>query len=63
MFGSSFVVGLWQASVRELKLKKHGCPPKSVFRRGLDILRRLVTDFERVDIAARRKVIKLLPCS
>src|SRR5262249_35701441 len=41
-FTWAFVVGLWQASVKELKLKKHGSTPKSIFRRGLDILCRLV---------------------
>jgi len=59
-FTWAFVVGLWQASVKELKLKKHGYPPKSIFRRGLNILRRLVTNFERFDVAVWRKVIKLL---
>jgi hypothetical protein len=62
-FTWAFVVGLWQASVKELKLKKHGYPPKSVFRRGLDILCRLVTNFERFDVAVWRKVIELLSCS
>ena len=62
-FTWAFVVGLWQASVKELKLKKHGYPPKSVFRRGLDILCRLVTNFERFDVAVWRIVIKLLSCS
>jgi hypothetical protein len=57
--GATDVVGLWQASVKELKLKKHGYPPKSVFRRGLDILCRLVTNFERFDVAVWRKVVKL----
>jgi hypothetical protein len=62
-FTWAFVVGLWQASVKELKLKKHGHPPKSIFRRGLNILCRLVTNFERFDVAVWRKVIKLLSCS
>ena len=62
-FTWAFVVGLWQASVKELKLKKHGYLPKSVFRRGLDILCRLVTNFERFDVAVWRIVIKLLSCS
>jgi hypothetical protein len=62
-FTWAFVVGLWQASLKELKLKKHGYPPKSVFRRGLDILCRLVTNFERFDVAVWRIVIKLLSCS
>jgi hypothetical protein len=62
-FTWAFVVGLWQASVKELKLKKHGYPPKSIFRRGLNILCRLVTNFERFDLILWRKVIKLLSCS
>jgi hypothetical protein len=62
-FTSAFVIGLWQASVKELKLKKHGYPPKSIFRRGLNILRRLVTNFEGFDVAVWRKVINLLSCS
>jgi hypothetical protein len=62
-FTCAFVVGLWQAGVKELKLKKHGYPPKSIFRRGLNILCRLVTNFERFDVAVWRKVIKLLSCS
>ena len=59
-FTWAFVVGLWQASVKELKLKKHGYPPKSIFRRGLNILCRLVTNFERFDLVVWRTVIKLL---
>jgi hypothetical protein len=64
-FTWAFVVSLWQASVKELKLKNHSYPPKSIFRRagGLDILCRLVTNFERFDVAVWRKVIKLLSCS
>jgi len=62
-FTWAFVVGLWEASVQELKPKKHGYPPKSIFRRGLNILRRLVTNFERFDVAAWRKVINLLSSS
>src|SRR5215470_17130156 len=62
-FNWAFVVGLWQASVKELKLKKHGYPPKSIFRRGLNILCRLVTNLERFDLVLWRKVIKLLSCS
>jgi hypothetical protein len=58
-FTCAFVVGLWQASVKELKLKKHGYPPKSIFRRRFNILCRLVTNFERFDVAVSRKVIKL----
>jgi hypothetical protein len=62
-FTWAFVVGLWQASVKELKLKKHGYPAKSIFRRGLNILCRLVTNLEHFDLVVWRKVIKLLSCT
>lgn len=62
-FTWAFVVGQWQAVVKELKLKKHGYPPKSIFRLGLNLLCRLVTNFEHFDLVAWRKVIKLLSCS
>jgi hypothetical protein len=62
-FTWAFVVGLWQANVKELKLKKHGYPPKSIFRRGLNILCRLVTNLEHFDLIVWRKVIKLLSCT
>ena len=62
-FTWAFVVGQWQAVVKELKLKKHGYPPKSVFRLGLNLLCRLVTNFEHFDVIAWNKVIKLLSCS
>lgn len=62
-FTWAFVVGFWQANVKELKLKKHGYPPKSIFRRGLNILCRLATNIEHFDLVVWRKVIKLLSCS
>jgi Transposase DDE domain len=62
-FTWAFVVGQWQAAVKELKLKKHGYPPKSVFRLGLNMLCRLVTNLEGFDLADWRKVIKVLSCS
>lgn len=62
-FTWAFVVGEWQAVIKELKLKKHGYPPQSVFRLGLNILCRLVTNFERFDLVVWNKVIKLLSCS
>jgi hypothetical protein len=36
---------------------------QAAFRRGLNLLRRLVTNFERFDLVRWRKVIKLLSCS
>lgn len=62
-FTWAFVVGQWQAIVKELSLKKHGYPPKSIFRLGLNMLCRLVTNFEHFDLTEWRKVIKLLSCS
>lgn len=61
-FTWAFIVGQWQAAVKELKLKKHGYPPKSIFRLGLNILCRLVTNFERFDLFVWNKVIRLLSC-
>ena len=40
-FTWAFLVGQWQADVKQLKLKKHGYPPQSVFRLGLNLLCRL----------------------
>jgi hypothetical protein len=62
-FTWAFVVGQWQAAIKELKLKKHGYPPKSIFRLGLNMLCRLVTNLEHFDLVGWRKVIKLLSCS
>jgi hypothetical protein len=62
-FTWAFLVGQWQAEVQELKLKKHGYPPKSVFRLGLDMLCRLVTNLESRDLVAWHRVIKLLSCT
>jgi hypothetical protein len=62
-FTWAFVVGQWQAAVKELKLKNHGYPPKSIFRLGLKMLCRLVTNLEYFDLVGWRKVIKLLSCS
>ncbi|MCW5966939.1 MAG: IS4 family transposase [Blastocatellales bacterium] len=56
-FTWALVVGLWQANVKELKLKNHGYPPQSIFRRGLNILCRL----ERVLKAPKgRKICSLV---
>ena len=62
-FTWAFVVGEWQATIKELKLKKHGYPPKSIFRLGLNILCRLVTNLESRDLVTWHRVIKLLSCS
>ena len=62
-FTWAFVVGQWQAAVKELKLKKHGYPPKSIFRLGLNMLCRLVTNLEHLDLVGWQRVIKFLSCS
>jgi Transposase DDE domain len=62
-FTWAFVVGEWQATVKDLKLKKHGYPPKSIFRLGLNMLCRLVTNLEHFDLVGWNRVIKLLSCS
>lgn len=62
-FTWAFVVGEWQAVVKDLKLKKHGYPPKSIFRLGLNMLCRLVTNLEHFDLVGWNKVIRLLSCS
>jgi hypothetical protein len=62
-FSWAFVVGQWQAAVKELPVKKHGSPPKSLFRRGLNLLCRLVTNLESCDLVSWRKVIRLLSCT
>lgn len=62
-FTWAFIVGQWQAVVKELKLKKHGYPPKSIFRLGLNMLCRLVTNLEQFNPVGWRTVIKLLSCS
>jgi hypothetical protein len=62
-FTWAFVVGQWQAAVKELKLKKHGSPPNSIFRLGLNLLCRLVTNLKHFDPVGWRMVIKLLSCS
>jgi hypothetical protein len=62
-FTWAFVVGQWQVVVKELKLKKHGYPSKSIFRLGLNMLCRLVANLEHSDLVGWRKVINLLSCS
>lgn len=62
-FTWAFVVGQWQAVAKELKLKKHGYPPKSIFRLGLNMLCRLVTNFEHFDLIGWQRAINLLSCS
>jgi hypothetical protein len=62
-FTWAFIVGQWQANINQLTLKNHGYPPKSIFRLGLNILCRLVTNLEHCDLFLWYKVIRLLSCS
>ena len=58
------VVGEWLSTQQPLPLKRHGRKAVSIFRRGLDHLRRILCNVgcntERIDF---RRVIKLLSCT
>lgn len=55
------VVGEWLAAQKPLKVKKHGRRWKSMFRHGLDYLRRILCDLEsRAKRAQFRRVVLLL---
>lgn len=56
------LIGLWQATIKELKLKQHGRKPKSLFRRGLDFLREalLFSQANKLDLDT---AFKLLSCT
>lgn len=58
------VTGEWLSAQRPLKIKKHGRKARSLFRHGLDHLRRIlcnaVCEAERLEF---RRVIKLLSCT
>jgi hypothetical protein len=54
-------VGLWLNQQQPLQKKKHGRPPRSIFRRGLDCLRRLFTQGTHRDPLCWQQVLHLLP--
>jgi hypothetical protein len=60
----AFLVGEWLARTESLKIKKHGRPAKSVFRHGIDYLRRILCN---QDCFAERsmfiKLCQLLSCT
>ena len=60
----AFVVGEWISKIEPLKVKKHGRLAKSIFRRGLDYLRRILCN---QDSAHERsmfiKLCQLLSCT
>lgn len=58
------VVGDWLAAQKPLRVKKHGRKCKSLFRHGLDYLRRILCDLEsRAKRAQFRRVVLLLSCT
>jgi Transposase DDE domain len=62
-FTWAFVVGQWRAAVEGLKLTSKGYPRKSVFRLGLNMLCRLLTDREYPNPADWQRVTRLLSCT
>lgn len=56
-------IGEWLHEREPLKLKKHGRKPKSLFRRGFDHLRRIITNFTDFNRAQWKQVIRLLACA
>jgi hypothetical protein len=58
------VVGEWLSAQRPLKIKKHGRLARSLFRHGLDHLRRILCNAEcEAERHEFRRVIKLLSCT
>nr|WP_230425665.1 transposase [Spartinivicinus ruber] len=43
-FGWCFTLGIWQNTLKPIKLKKHGRKSKSLFRIGIDYLHRLLVE-------------------
>ena len=56
-------LGEWLHEQKALKLKKHGRKPKSIFRRGFDLLRGAITNFTHFDLATWEKFLELLSCT
>ncbi len=58
------IVGEWLTEQKPLKVKKHGRLCKSVFRHGLDHLRRILCNLQSLaQRVAFRRVIQLLSCT
>lgn len=58
------VVGEWLSSQKALKVKKHGRLARSIFRLGLDHLRRILCNLsDRLQRIAFYRVIQLLSCT
>ena len=56
------LIGQWQATIKQLKLKKHGRKPKRLFRSGLDFLREalLFPQTRKLDLVS---AFSLLSCT
>ena len=60
----AIVVGEWLSSQKEVVIKKHGRKAKSIFRLGLDHLRRILCNLsDRAQRIAFQRVILLLSCT
>ncbi len=58
------IVGEWLVAQKPLKIKKHGRLAKSIFRHGLDHLRRILCNLQSLaQQVALRRVIQLLSCT
>ncbi len=58
------IVGEWLVEQKALKIKKHGRLAKSIFRHGLDHLRRILCNLQSLaQQVALRRVIQLLSCT
>jgi Transposase DDE domain len=58
----AMLTGMWKAVLHPIKIKKHGRPAKSLFRFGLDFLRRIFFDIE-LNADAISEALKLLSCT
>lgn len=56
-------LGEWLHEQKALKLKKHGRKPKSIFRRGFDLLRSTIANFTHFDLPTWEKMLQLLSCT
>ncbi|NRB07262.1 MAG: transposase [Richelia sp.] len=58
----SLHTGQWQYSLQKLPLKKHGRPPISLFRQGLDFLRRALFYLD-AQLQLFRQCLNFLSCT
>ncbi|WP_420882940.1 IS4 family transposase [Zooshikella ganghwensis] len=58
----SFKLGIWQNSLKPLKLKKHGRKSKSLFRLGLDYLHRILVE-GNANLSVFWHSLKVLSCT